>query len=58
MPALARAVLYLRSSLFYPVLYINWALFLILGSWLLLGRADGPWRGLPHMDALRFGCSR
>jgi len=24
-----------RSALFYPVLYINWALFLILGSWLL-----------------------
>lgn len=28
--------LYLRSALFYPILYINWALFLVLGSWLLL----------------------
>src|SRR5271165_7293886 len=31
-----RAALVFRSLLFYPVLYINWALFLILGSWLLL----------------------
>ncbi len=35
MHAWTRRVLYLRSALFYPVLYINWALFLILGSWLL-----------------------
>jgi 1-acyl-sn-glycerol-3-phosphate acyltransferase len=31
-----RAALVFRSLLFYPVLYINWALFLVLGSWLLL----------------------
>jgi 1-acyl-sn-glycerol-3-phosphate acyltransferase len=32
----AKAALYARSLIFYPVLYVNWALFLILGSWLLL----------------------
>ncbi len=37
MRALAKAALYARSLLFYPVLYINWVLFLVLGSWLLLG---------------------
>jgi 1-acyl-sn-glycerol-3-phosphate acyltransferase len=35
MRAPAKAVLYLRSLLFYPVLYVNWVLFLIFGSWLL-----------------------
>ena len=36
MRASTKIGLYLRSALFYPILYINWALFLILGSWLLL----------------------
>ncbi len=36
MRAPTKIALYLRSFLFYPVLYINWALFLVLGSWLLL----------------------
>ena len=36
MRASTKIALYLRSLLFYPVLYINWALFLVLGSWLLL----------------------
>jgi 1-acyl-sn-glycerol-3-phosphate acyltransferase len=31
----AKATLYLRSWLFYPVFYATWALFLVLGSWLL-----------------------
>ncbi|MGO9546403.1 MAG: lysophospholipid acyltransferase family protein [Rhodomicrobium sp.] len=46
MRASARAALYLRSALFYPVLYINWALFLILGSWLLLGPRRWAMAGL------------
>ena len=36
MRTLPKIILYVRSALFYPVLYINWALFLVLGSWLLL----------------------
>jgi 1-acyl-sn-glycerol-3-phosphate acyltransferase len=32
----AKAALYIRSLLFYPVLYLNWAVFLIFGSWMLL----------------------
>ena len=36
MRAPTKIALYLRSLLFYPVLYINWALFLVFGSWLLL----------------------
>ena len=36
MRALTKIGIYLRSALFYPVLYVNWALFLVLGSWLLL----------------------
>src|SRR3974377_1372834 len=36
MRASTKIALYLRSLAFYPVLYINWALFLVLGSWLLL----------------------
>ena len=36
MRASTKIALYLRSLLFYPILYINWALFLVLGSWLLL----------------------
>ncbi len=35
MRASTKIALYARSALFYPILYINWALFLILGSWLL-----------------------
>jgi 1-acyl-sn-glycerol-3-phosphate acyltransferase len=46
MRALAKAALYSRSLLFYPVLYINWALFLILGSWLLLGPRRWAMAGL------------
>jgi 1-acyl-sn-glycerol-3-phosphate acyltransferase len=42
----AKASLYLRSALFYPVLYMNWALFLILGSWLLLGPRRWAMAGL------------
>lgn len=38
--------LYARSALFYPVLYINWALFLVLGSWLLLGPRRWAMAGL------------
>jgi 1-acyl-sn-glycerol-3-phosphate acyltransferase len=36
MRALIKIALYLRSLLFYPVLYVNWVIFLVLGSWLLL----------------------
>jgi 1-acyl-sn-glycerol-3-phosphate acyltransferase len=36
MRASTRIALYLRSLLFYPVLYVNWVVFLVLGSWLLL----------------------
>ena len=36
MRASTKFALYLRSALFYPILYINWALFLIFGMWLLL----------------------
>jgi 1-acyl-sn-glycerol-3-phosphate acyltransferase len=36
MPAWTKAALQVRSLLFYPVFYLNWALFLVLGSWLLL----------------------
>ena len=36
MRASTKIALYVRSLLFYPILYINWALFLIFGSWLLL----------------------
>jgi len=46
MRAWTRAALYLRSALFYPLLYINWALFLILGSWLLLGPRRWAMAGL------------
>ncbi|MBI4723566.1 MAG: 1-acyl-sn-glycerol-3-phosphate acyltransferase [Rhodomicrobium sp.] len=47
MPAWIRvAALYVRSALFYPILYINWALFLILGSWLLLGPRRWAMAGL------------
>jgi 1-acyl-sn-glycerol-3-phosphate acyltransferase len=46
MRAWAKAALYLRSGLFYPVLYINWALFLIFGSWLLLGPRRWAMAGL------------
>jgi 1-acyl-sn-glycerol-3-phosphate acyltransferase len=46
MPAWTKAVLYIRSLLFYPVLYANWALFLILGSWLLLAPRSWAMAGL------------
>lgn len=36
MRALTKFLLYARSALFYPVFYVNWTLFLVLGSWLLL----------------------
>ena len=36
MRASTKIVLYLRSLLFYPIFYMTWALFLVLGSWLLL----------------------
>ncbi len=36
MRASTKIALYLRSLLFYLVLYTNWVLFLVLGSWLLL----------------------
>jgi 1-acyl-sn-glycerol-3-phosphate acyltransferase len=35
MRASTKIALYLRSLLFYPVLYLSWAVFLVLGSWLL-----------------------
>ena len=35
MRASTKIALYVRSALFYPILYTNWALFLVLGSWLL-----------------------
>ena len=37
MRASTKIAIYLRSLVFFPILYVNWALFLILGSWLLLG---------------------
>jgi 1-acyl-sn-glycerol-3-phosphate acyltransferase len=46
MRAWTRTELYLRSLLFYPVLYVNWALFLILGSWLLFGPRRWAMAGL------------
>ena len=36
MRASTKIALYLRSLLFYLILYINWAVFLVFGSWLLL----------------------
>ncbi len=36
MRASTKIALYLRSLVFYPVLYVTWAVFLVLGSWLLL----------------------
>jgi 1-acyl-sn-glycerol-3-phosphate acyltransferase len=42
----AKAALYTRSLLFYPALYVNWALFLVLGSWLLLGPRRWAMAGL------------
>ena len=46
MRAWTRGALYLRSALFYPVLYINWALFLFFGSWLLWGPRRWAMAGL------------
>jgi 1-acyl-sn-glycerol-3-phosphate acyltransferase len=46
MRASAKAALYVRSLIFYPVLYVNWALFLILGSWLLIGPRRWAMAGL------------
>jgi 1-acyl-sn-glycerol-3-phosphate acyltransferase len=46
MPAWTRAKLHLRSLLFYPVLYLNWAIFLLAGSWLLLGPRRWAMAGL------------
>lgn len=41
-----RAALYVRSALFYPVLYVSGILFMILGSWLLLGPRRWAMAGL------------
>jgi 1-acyl-sn-glycerol-3-phosphate acyltransferase len=46
MHAWTKAALYVRSALFYPVLYINWAVFLILGSWLLWAPRSWAMAGL------------
>jgi 1-acyl-sn-glycerol-3-phosphate acyltransferase len=46
MRAWTRGALYVRSALFYPVLYINWALFLFFGSWLLWGPRRWAMAGL------------
>src|SRR5215472_17102006 len=46
MRAWTKAALYIRSLIFYPVLYFNWALFLVLGSWLLLGPRRWAMAGL------------
>ncbi len=46
MRAWTKRALYVRSALFYPVLYINWALFLILGSWLLFAPRRWAMAGL------------
>jgi 1-acyl-sn-glycerol-3-phosphate acyltransferase len=46
MRAWTKAVLHVRSLIFYPVLYLNWALFLVLGSWLLLGPRRWAMAGL------------
>lgn len=46
MRACNKAALYVRSALFYPVLYVNWTLFLILGSWLLLAPRRWAMAGL------------
>ena len=46
MRAWTKLALYTRSALFYPVLYINWALFLVFGSWLLLGPRRWAMAGL------------
>ncbi len=46
MRAWTRWALYVRSALFYPVLYINWALFLFFGSWLLWGPRRWAMAGL------------
>ncbi len=52
MRASTKAALYLRSLLFYPVFYICLALFLILGSWLLLAPRRWAMAGLAaHGDA-------
>jgi 1-acyl-sn-glycerol-3-phosphate acyltransferase len=46
MRAWTKAALHVRSLIFYPVLYLNWALFLVLGSWLLLGPRRWAMAGL------------
>jgi 1-acyl-sn-glycerol-3-phosphate acyltransferase len=46
MRAWTRGALYVRSALFYPVLYINWGIFLIFGSWLLWGPRRWAMAGL------------
>ena len=46
MRALANVLLYARSLLFYPVVYANWALFLVLGSWLLFAPRRWAMAGL------------
>jgi 1-acyl-sn-glycerol-3-phosphate acyltransferase len=41
-----KAALHVRSLIFYAALYLNWALFLILGSWLLLAPRRWAMAGL------------
>ncbi|WKW50316.1 lysophospholipid acyltransferase family protein [Rhodomicrobium lacus] len=43
MRAPAKALLFFRSALFIPILYLTWAVFLILGSWLLLPVVPRRW---------------
>jgi 1-acyl-sn-glycerol-3-phosphate acyltransferase len=46
MRAWTKAALHVRSLVFYPVFYLNWALFLVLGGWLLLGPRRWAMAGL------------
>ncbi len=55
MRALTKIALYARSLLFYPILYVTWAVFLILGSWLLLCPRRWAMAGLAaHGDTTVF----
>ena len=46
MRAWAKAALYVRSVVFYPILYINWAIFLVFGGWLLFAPRSWAMAGL------------
>ncbi len=55
MRASTKLALYARSLLFYPVLYITWAIFLVFGSWLLFCPRRWAMAGLAaHGDATVF----